>query len=229
VPILTNGAGQAVVDTNSNGTVDGSDGPVVIGAGVIDVLFPDGGDGLPEVTSLPGTLRGKLIVDLNPGLYRTPSSPVPLGAPVPYTLTAVSAATGLAVDGTASVSGALHATVADLTGRLIATPAIFALGAVPTLTARLTNHGAARDADLYLGILRPDASLFTLDRDLNWTAGVEAVLEGFEVSSDFNIAHVPLPPANLFTLPGDYSLYFAVIEPGTFDFISLTATNVRVP
>ena len=45
----------------------------------------------------------------------------------------------------------------------------------------------------------------------------------------FSVADVPLPAASVFTQPGDYRLYFAVVEPGTFDFISLTTSQVQVP
>ena len=225
--ILSDGSGRAVADTNGNGAFDASDAPIVVVDNTITVTFEDGGDGLPELKSSPGSPHGRLIIEYVFGLFGNPPNPAPLGLSVLYSLRAVSAETGLAADGTLEVSGAVPVTIANLTGRLIGSPAVVGSGEQPALSARLTNTGSGRPADLYLGIHRPDGALFTLDGSLGWVQEIAPILSNFEVPPNFDVSNVPLPQANVFSQPGEYRLYFAAFEPGTFDFISLTTTLVR--
>ena len=143
-------------------------------------------------------------------------------------LRAVSAETGLAADGTLEVSGTVPATIADLVGRLYARPAVIGTGEAPSLFAHLANTGPMTDADLYLAIQHPGGAFLTLDAGLHWTAGIAPILSDFSVASNFAVENVPLPPANVFDQAGDYRLYLAAVEPGSFDFISLTTTFIRV-
>jgi hypothetical protein len=126
------------------------------------------------------------------------------------------------------VNGAVPVTIANLTGRLIGSPAVVPPGEQPALSARLTNTGSARGVDLYLGIHRPDGALFTLDGSLKWVPEIAPILSNFEVPPNFDVSDLPLPQSNDFDQPGEYRLYFAAFEPGTFDFVSLTTTLVRV-
>ena len=225
--ILSDGQ-RFFLDRDSDGVFSATDFEIAVSAQAIEVVFPFGGDGLDVVTHLPGAPRGRVTIEIDPGFFRSPSAPRPTGEAVGFQLTAVDQQTGRAEDGTRMVSYQRSAVVADRSGRLTANPLILDFGAIPSLSAALVNTGAAGPVDLYLGILRPDGALFTLDSNLQWSAGVAPVVQGFPLATGFQIAGVALPPASVFDLSGDYHLYFAAVAPGTFDLISLTDTVVRV-
>ena len=221
--------GQAYVDTNANGAYEGFfDIPIQVAADRLSVIFNAGGDANPSVSSFPGAPRLTLTLSLNSGLFQNPAASAALGIPVTYFIRSVNASTGQTTNPTFTVENTVPVTITDLTGRVIADPPVVGLGSAPSLTARLNNSGAARSADLYLGILRPDGALFTLNGALQWTQQIGPVLSNLGVPAGFSLEDVALPADGVFTLAGDYELLFATTAPGTFNFISLTTTRARV-